>query len=77
MNYGLAEVSRVFDILFSFILQMYNKDSEHDWLGEVVIASCGAGVITTFALARGQNPLVALGITAFAATAAILINRLF
>ena len=55
---------------------MYNEDSKRDWLGEVIVASAGAGVVTTFALARGQNPLVALGITAFAATMAIAINRL-
>ena len=55
---------------------MYKKNSERDWLGEVIVASCGAGVITTFAIARGQNPLVGLGITAFAAAVAIIVNRL-
>ena len=55
---------------------MYDKDSKRDWLGEVIVASCGAGVITTFAIARGQNPLVGIAITAFAAAVAILVNRL-
>ncbi len=55
---------------------MYNKDSGHDWVSEVIIAAAGAGVATTFAVARGQNPLLALGITLFAAGMAIAINRL-
>jgi hypothetical protein len=55
---------------------MYNN-SKSDWVGEVVIAAAGAGVATTFAVARGQSPAVGLGITAFAAIAAIVINRLF
>lgn len=56
---------------------MYNKNSESDLMGEVIIAAAGAGIATTFAVARGQSPLVGLGITAFAAIAAIVINRLF
>ncbi|NJR69047.1 MAG: hypothetical protein HC771_10525 [Synechococcales cyanobacterium CRU_2_2] len=54
---------------------MYNNDSRPGWLNDVIVAGAGAGVVTTFALARGQNPWVALAITAFAATAAIVINR--
>ena len=54
---------------------MYNN-SESDFLGEAIVAAAGAGVATTFAVARGQSPLVGLGITAFAAIAAIVINRL-
>lgn len=55
---------------------MYNN-SKSDLVGEAVVAAAGAGVATTFAVARGQSPIVGLGITAFAAIAAIVINRLF
>ncbi|NJN29094.1 MAG: hypothetical protein HC824_00425 [Synechococcales cyanobacterium RM1_1_8] len=56
---------------------MYHKKSNSDLVGEAIIAAAGAGVATTFAVARGQSPIVGLGITAFAAIAAIVINRLF
>ncbi len=55
---------------------MYNNPKS-EIVGEAVVAATGAGVATTFAVARGQSPAVGLGITAFAAIAAIVINRLF
>lgn len=46
-----------------------------DWLGAFVVAGLGAGVITSLAVSQGQNPLVGLGITAFSATVAVLIDH--
>jgi hypothetical protein len=54
---------------------MYN-DSPKDWLGSLVVAGLGAGVITSFSVSQGQNPLVGLGITAIAAIAAVTIDTL-
>lgn len=48
---------------------------QKDWLGAFVIAALGAGVITSLAVSQGQNPFVALGITVFAATVAVLIDH--
>jgi hypothetical protein len=35
----------------------------------------GAGVVTTFAVSQGQHPLMALGITAFAVAAALVVDH--
>ncbi|MBF2036656.1 MAG: hypothetical protein IGR92_14570 [Leptolyngbyaceae cyanobacterium T60_A2020_046] len=52
------------------------KNTNTDWLGSMVTAGLGAGVITTFAVSQGQSPWVAMGITIFAAIAAVLFDRL-
>ena len=39
------------------------------------MASLGAGVITTLAVAQGQSPLTALGITLFSAVAAVVVGQ--
>jgi fatty acid desaturase len=57
-------------------IKMYNKNAGKDPIVAAVTASLGAGVATSFAVAQGQNPLLALGITAFAATVAVLCDRL-
>ncbi|MGB7439521.1 MAG: hypothetical protein WA919_00505 [Coleofasciculaceae cyanobacterium] len=51
---------------------MYKKDSNKDWLGAAVTAALGAGIVTSFAVSQGQNPLVALAITGFSALVALL-----
>ncbi len=48
---------------------------QKDWLGATVIAALGAGVITSFAVSQGQNPLVGLAITLFAAVSAVAIDH--
>jgi hypothetical protein len=53
---------------------MYKNNSDKDWLGSVLIAALGAGVVTSFAVSQGQNPFVALGITAFSALIAVLFS---
>lgn len=42
---------------------------------QLTVACLGAGVITSFAVAQGQNPLTALGITLFSAVAAVLVGQ--
>lgn len=54
---------------------MYKKQ-EKDLLGSLVTAALGAGIITSFAVAQGQSPWVALSITLFAATVAVIIDLL-
>ena len=42
---------------------------------EMRVACLGAGVITSVAVAQGQNPLTALGITLFSAVAAVAVGQ--
>jgi hypothetical protein len=46
-----------------------------DLTTQLAVASLGAGVITTVAVAQGQNPLTALGITLFSAVAAVMVGQ--
>ena len=41
---------------------------------QLAVACLGAGVITSVAVAQGQNPLTALGITLFSAIAAVAVD---
>jgi len=52
------------------------KNSQGDLLTAAVTAGLGAGVVTSFAVSQGQNPLVALGITGFSVVAALLFDAL-
>jgi hypothetical protein len=54
---------------------MYNKNSDKDWLGAAVTAALGAGIVTSFAVSQGQNPLVALAITGFSVVVALLFSQ--
>ncbi|MEN9879251.1 MAG: hypothetical protein RLZZ158_2290 [Cyanobacteriota bacterium] len=42
---------------------------------QLAVAALGAGVITTLAVAQGQSPLTALGITLFSAMAAVAVGQ--
>jgi hypothetical protein len=42
---------------------------------QLAVACLGAGVITSFAVAQGQNPFTALGITLFSAMAAVMVGQ--
>jgi hypothetical protein len=44
-------------------------------VSQLSVASLGAGIVTTLAVAQGQNPLTALGITLFSALAAVLVAQ--
>ncbi|MFN7677965.1 MAG: hypothetical protein ACK5QW_05130 [Cyanobacteriota bacterium] len=46
-----------------------------DLPSQLAVACLGAGVITTVAVAQGQNPLTALGITLFSAVAAVAVGQ--
>lgn len=43
---------------------------------QLTVACLGAGVITSYAVAQGQNPFTALGITLFSAIAAVMVGQL-
>jgi hypothetical protein len=55
---------------------MYDKNSQGDLLTAAVTAGLGAGVVTSFAVSQGQNPLIALGITGFSVVVALLFDSL-
>ncbi len=43
--------------------------------GQLAVACLGAGVITSLAVAQGQDPCTALGITLFSALAAVMVGQ--
>jgi len=55
---------------------MYNKNSDQDLLTAAVTAALGAGIVTSFAVSQGQNPLVALAITVFSTIIALLCSQM-
>ena len=42
---------------------------------QLAVAAIGAGIITSVAVAQGQNPLTAFGITVFSAVAAVMLGQ--
>jgi len=42
---------------------------------QLAVACLGAGVITSFSVAQGQNPTIAFGITIFSAVAAVAVGQ--
>jgi len=42
---------------------------------QLAIAALAAGVVTSYAVSQGQNPLIALGITIFSAVAAVALGQ--
>ncbi|MGF1460161.1 MAG: hypothetical protein ACFBSG_14190 [Leptolyngbyaceae cyanobacterium] len=52
------------------------KNRDKDWLGSFVTAALGAGIITSLAVAQGQSPWLAMGITGFAAAIAVALDQL-
>ncbi|MBD2317873.1 hypothetical protein [Phormidium tenue] len=55
---------------------MYNKSTK-DPVVAAVTAGLGAGAVACFSVSQGQNVLVAIGVTAFATTVALIVDRLF
>ncbi|MGL5035015.1 MAG: hypothetical protein ACRC6M_14565 [Microcystaceae cyanobacterium] len=48
-------------------------DNPHkDLVGAALIAALGASIVTTFAIAQGQHPVIGIGITAIAALFGII-----
>ena len=54
---------------------MSTLESRNDLTSQLAVACLGTGVITTVAVAQGQNPLTALGITLFSAVAAVMVGQ--
>lgn len=52
-----------------------NPQFRSEVVTQLAVASLGAGVVTTIAVAQGQNPLTALGITLFSAIAAVMVGQ--
>lgn len=52
-----------------------NPQSRSELISQLAVACLGAGVVTTLAVAQGQNPLTALGITLFSAVAAVMVGQ--
>lgn len=52
-----------------------NNNQEKDLVSAGLTAAIGAGIITSFAVSQGQNPLVATGITVFSALLAVIIHQ--
>lgn len=54
---------------------MYRNRSGYSLFEVAMPATLGAGVITTFALAQGQDPIIAIAITAISAIFAVVCHR--
>jgi hypothetical protein len=50
-------------------------NSRSEVITQLAVACLGAGVVTTVAVAQGQNPVTALGITLFSAVAAVMVGQ--
>tara|TARA_B100002051_G_C16733569_1_gene639761 strand:- start:159 stop:320 length:162 start_codon:yes stop_codon:yes gene_type:complete len=50
-------------------------ERQKDISTQLCVACLGAGVITTIAVAQGQSPITALGITVFSAVAAVMLGQ--
>ena len=57
------------------INRLQPAERPNDITTQLAVACLGAGVITTVAVAQGQNPITALGITVFSAVAAVMLGR--
>jgi len=42
---------------------------------QLAVAALAAGVVTSYEVSQGQNPLIALGITIFSAVSAVVIGQ--
>jgi small neutral amino acid transporter SnatA (MarC family) len=54
---------------------MYRNKSERSLLEVAMPAAIGAGVVTSFAIAQGQHPAIAIGITAIVTIFAVVCER--
>jgi hypothetical protein len=52
-----------------------SPNSRSELFTQLAVACIGAGVVTSVAVAQGQNPLTALGITLFSAMAAVMVGQ--
>ena len=54
---------------------MYNKNTDKDLISAGLTAAVGAGIVTSFAVSQGQNPLIALAITVMSALFAVICHQ--
>ncbi|ACB50897.1 conserved hypothetical protein [Crocosphaera subtropica ATCC 51142] len=54
---------------------MYKKNTDKDYVSAALTAGLGAGIVTSFAVAQGQNPFLALGITVLAAVCGVICHQ--
>ncbi len=54
---------------------MYNKNTNKDLVSAGITAGLGAGVVTSFAVSQGQNPLIALSITIIAGLIGVVCHQ--
>ncbi len=54
---------------------MYNGGTKKDYVQAGLVAGLGAGVATSFAVAQGQNPMIALAIVLMASVFAMVCHR--
>ena len=53
-----------------------SPNSRGELITQLAVACIGAGVVTSVAVAQGQNPFTALGITLFSAMAAVMVGQI-
>ena len=61
--------------LLSPVLPVKPAFDERNITSQLAVAALAAGVVTSYAVSQGQNPLVALGITIFSAVAAVVLGQ--
>lgn len=54
---------------------MYRNKSTRSVLDVALPTAVGAGVVTSFAIAQGQHPAIAIGITALVTVFAVICDR--
>ncbi len=64
------------DIAVAAVIPSPTPRSRGELTSQLAVACLGAGVVTSIAVAQGQNPLTALGITLFSAIAAVMVGQI-
>ncbi len=54
---------------------MYDNKAKSSLLDVAIPAAIGAGVITSFSLAQGQHPAIAIGVTVIATLFAVICEK--
>jgi hypothetical protein len=54
---------------------MYKKDSNSSFLNAALVSTVGAGIVTSFAISQGQDPVLAGLITAIAVGFTLICHR--
>jgi hypothetical protein len=54
---------------------MYKKDTNSAFLNAALVSTVGAGIVTSFAISQGQDPALAVLITAIAVGFTLICHR--